>query len=73
LYVVKSSLGTINNTQIDVEYNEQLLQEGVLNITGYMDALKSGTREITDIFSAKVEIEGQVQKSATLCKHYNEN
>jgi hypothetical protein len=31
------------------------------NITGYMDALKEGTREITDTVNAKVEIEGQVQ------------
>jgi hypothetical protein len=47
LYVVKSTLGAINNTLTDVEYNECLLLEGVRNITDYVDALKSGTWEIT--------------------------
>jgi hypothetical protein len=60
LYVVKSSLGAINNTLSDLEYNEQLLREGVSNITGHMDAVESETRKITDTFSAKVEIEGHV-------------
>jgi hypothetical protein len=33
LYVVKSTLGAINNTLTDIQYNERLLQEGVRNIT----------------------------------------
>jgi hypothetical protein len=53
-----STIGTVNNTITDVEYEERLLQEGVRNITDYVDALKSGTQKIPDTFSAKDEIEG---------------
>jgi hypothetical protein len=60
LYIVKSSLGAVNNTLSDLEYNERLLQEGIRIITGHMDALKTETQKIADIFGAKVEVEGHI-------------
>jgi hypothetical protein len=60
LYVIKSSLGAVNNTLSDLEYNERLLQEGIRNITGHKDALKTETQIIADIFGAKDEVEGHV-------------
>jgi hypothetical protein len=33
LYVVKSYLGAVNNTLMDVEYNENLLKEGISTVT----------------------------------------
>ena len=33
LSVVKSSLGAVNNTLVDVAYNENLLKEGVRKVT----------------------------------------
>ena len=40
LSVVRSSLGAVNNTLADVEYNENLLKEGVSKVTEYMNTLK---------------------------------
>jgi hypothetical protein len=45
LYVVKSSLGAVNNTLADVEYNEGLLKEGMNKINQCMSTLKSETVE----------------------------
>jgi len=60
LSVVRSSLGAVNNTLADVEYNENLLKEGVSNVTVYMNTLKLETNEKMNLFSAKIEIEGQI-------------
>jgi MoaA/NifB/PqqE/SkfB family radical SAM enzyme len=60
LYVVKSSLGAVNYTLSDLEYNERLLQVGIRHITGHMDALKTETQKLADIFGAKVEVEGHI-------------
>jgi len=60
LSVVKSSLGAVNNTLADVEYNENLLKEGMSKVTKYMDTLRSETNERMNLFSAKIEVEGHI-------------
>jgi len=45
LSVVRSSLGTVNNTLADVEYNENLLKEGVSRVTKCMNTLRSEANE----------------------------
>ena len=45
LYVVRSSLGAVNNTLTDAEYNESLLKEGINRVTKYMNTLKSENNE----------------------------
>ena len=45
LYVVKSSLGTVNNTLAYVKYNKGLLKEGTNKVTQYMNTLKLDTME----------------------------
>jgi hypothetical protein len=45
LSVVRSSLGAVNNTLADVEYNENLLKEGVSKVTECMNTLKLETNE----------------------------
>jgi hypothetical protein len=52
VYVVKFSSVAINDAT-DAEYNEQLLQQRVPNITRHMDALAFGSRElcVTDTVS----------------------
>jgi hypothetical protein len=47
---------TISMKQLYVAnfHNQHYLKEGVHNITGYMDALKTETRERTDTFGGKV-------------------
>ena len=60
LSAVRSSLGAVNNTLTDVEYNENLLKEGINRITKYMNTLHAETNEKMSLFSAKIEIEGHI-------------
>ena len=58
LSIVRSSLGAVNNILADAEFNENLMNEGISRVTEYTNTLKSETKEKTNLFSAKIEIEG---------------
>ena len=60
LSVIRSSLGAVNSTLMDVEYNENLMKEGISKITKYMNSLQSETNEKMSLFSAKIEVEGHI-------------
>jgi hypothetical protein len=60
LSVVSSSLGAVNNTLADGEYNENLLREGISRVIKYMNTLRSETNEKINLFSATIEIEGHI-------------
>jgi hypothetical protein len=60
LSVLRSSMGAVNNTSADVEYNESLLKERIYRITKYSNTLKSETNEKMNLFSAKIRIEGHI-------------
>jgi len=60
LSAVKSSMGAVNNTLADVEYNENLLKEGISRVTKYMDTLRLETNEKINLFSMKIEVEGHM-------------
>jgi hypothetical protein len=62
LSVMKSSLGAVNSTLVDVEYNENLLRVGISNITRYMDTLRSETTASLNLVSAKIKVEGHILK-----------
>lgn len=62
LSVVRSSLGAVNNTLADVEYNENLLKEGISKVTKYMNTLRTETNEKMNLFNAKIEIEGHISR-----------
>jgi hypothetical protein len=49
LYVVKSSLGIINETRSDMEYNEAKVREGSIQVKNYLVSLVSKTRCTTDL------------------------
>ena len=55
-------MGAVNNTLIDVEYNEILLKGAINRITKYMNTSKAVTNEKTSLFSAKFEVEGHILK-----------
>jgi hypothetical protein len=58
LYVVQSSLGAVNNTLTDVEYNEGLLKAGINQVPLYMNTLKAETIEKFNVLGAKIEVGG---------------
>jgi hypothetical protein len=62
LSVMKSSLGAVNSTLVDVKYNENLLRVGISNITRYMGTLRSETTASLNLINAKIEVEGHILK-----------
>jgi len=62
LSIVKSSLGAVNNTLVDVAHNEEILKEGVRKVTDYMNVLKSETNANLNLVSAKIEVESHLAK-----------
>jgi hypothetical protein len=60
LSVVRSSLGAVNNTLTDVEYNENLLKEGINKVTKYVEMLGKETNEKVNIISMKIEVEEHI-------------
>ena len=62
LAVVKSSLGAVNHTLVDVAHNGEILKEGVRKVTDYMNVLKSETNANLNLISAKIEVEGHLAK-----------
>jgi len=60
LSVVRSSLGAVNNTLADVEYNEKLLKEGINKVTMYMEMLRKETNEKVNIIGMKIEVEEHI-------------
>jgi hypothetical protein len=63
LSVVKSSLGAVNNTLVDVEYNEQVLREGVRKVTEYTSSLRAETSENLNLVNTKIEVERHILRA----------
>jgi len=73
LYVVKSSLGAVNNPLADVEYNGSILKEGMNRVARYMNTFKSETSEKMNLFSANIEIEGHILRVNNLMNTLQHN
>jgi len=69
LSIVQSSLGAVNNTLAYVEYNENLLKEGVSRVTEYMNTLKLEIKKKMKLFGTKIEIEGHILR-VNNCNEY---
>lgn len=62
LIVVKSSLGSINSTLTDMEYNEEKVKTGLLQLKSYLEAVTSENKESLNILNAKITVEGHIAK-----------
>jgi hypothetical protein len=60
LYVVKSSLGSINDTLTDMEYNEEKMKTGLMQLKQYIEAATADSKNKFDFFSAKITVESHV-------------
>ena len=72
LSVVRLSLA-VNNTLADVEYNENLLKEGVSKVTEYLNNLKLEINEKMNFFSAKIDIEGHILRVNNAVIQFRQN
>ena len=57
LYVIKSTLGALNDTLADMEHNDKLVRKGLSDIQTYLDTLSVETARKLDIFEVKFMIE----------------
>lgn len=63
LTVVKSTLGTFNETLTDVEYNEKKMREGLSQLQTYVTAFGSQIENATHLLSVKITIEDLISKA----------
>jgi hypothetical protein len=73
LYVLKLSLGTVNSTLMDLEYNENLLKEGIGKVTGHMNTLRLKTSININLVSAKIEVEGHILRVTNAMNNLQRN
>jgi hypothetical protein len=62
LFVVKSSLGAINNTLTDMEYNEEKVKNGLTQIKNYLESVTSENRKKLNLLTAKVTVESHIAR-----------
>jgi len=60
VYVIKSTLGALNDTLADMEHNDKLVRKGLSDIQTYLDTLSSESARKLDIFEAKLMIENHI-------------
>jgi len=60
VYVIKSTLGALNDTLADMEHNDKLVKKGLSDIQTYLDTLSSETARKLSIFEAKFMIEKHI-------------
>jgi hypothetical protein len=62
LYVVKSSLGAINESLSDMEYNEAKVQNGLVQLRQYLDLVVSETGQTVNALLIKVTVESHIAR-----------
>jgi hypothetical protein len=62
LTVVKSSLGAINETLSDLEYNEAKVKEGLMQVKAYVESVVSAGTRVTNTLLAKITVESHIAR-----------
>jgi hypothetical protein len=60
LSIVRASLGTFNENISDMEYNSQIIKNGLLNLKSYMEKVTSKTESRLNILDIKITAEGHI-------------
>jgi hypothetical protein len=60
LSIVKASLGTVNNTMSDIEYNNRVIKEGVNKLKDYIEMFTTDTKTQLDLLDVKITVEGHI-------------
>lgn len=63
LIVVKSTLGTINETLTDVEYNEQKMREGLNTLQSHLTTFGTQIENATHLLSLKITLEDHIVRA----------
>jgi hypothetical protein len=62
LSIVKATLGTFNETISDMEYNNQVINNGLNNLKSYMEKFTSNTELRMNILEIKITVEGHIAR-----------
>jgi hypothetical protein len=60
LSIVKSSLGTFNETISDMEYNSHVFRNGLINLKSYMERFISNAESRLNLLDIKINTEGHI-------------
>jgi hypothetical protein len=63
LYVVKSSLRSVNNTLTDIEYNQEEVKKGLQEINDYIKSTTGETREKINMVAAEILVESHIARA----------
>jgi hypothetical protein len=63
LSIIKASLGTVNSTISDMEYNTRVIKEGLTSWKSYMERFTSETEAQLNIQNVKVTVEGHIARA----------
>jgi hypothetical protein len=58
--IIKASLGTVNSSISDMDYNNNVIKEGLASLKSYMEKFTSETETQLNILNVKVTIEGHI-------------
>jgi hypothetical protein len=53
-------LGTVNNTISDMEYNNQVIKEGLNKVKGYIEKFSTDTENQLNLLDVKIKVEGHI-------------
>jgi hypothetical protein len=60
LSIVKASLGTVNSTISDMEYNNQVIKEGLNKVKGYIEKFSTDAETQLNLLDIKIKVEGHI-------------
>jgi hypothetical protein len=64
LSIIKASLGTVNSTISDMEYNDHVIQEGLSSLKSYMEKFSAETETQLNILGVNVTVEGHIARAS---------
>jgi hypothetical protein len=62
LTIVRSTLGAINETLLDVTYNEDRMRAGLMQLRDYVDSVVTQYGNVTNLLSVKITLESHIAR-----------
>ena len=62
LTILRSTLGTVNDTLSDVSYNEEKIRSGLLQLQRYVNVMGEQYENVTNLLSVKITLESHIAR-----------
>ena len=63
LVIVRSTLGTVNHTLIDMEYNQERVKSGLIQIKKFLESTTADNQRKFNVLAAKIMIESHIARA----------